>query len=202
MPLQTARRKKRNQSNRYTRSFPAALAAVVIVLWCGCGKSSAPSQSKAAESAQTAAAAGPQPLEFDACTLFNADQAGQILGTPARPVTNIGGCSYEAANATLEGWRRQVVLNVRKYKSPADANSAWEDFKALKHIHPGRQNLTALEGIGTEAYFETIPSGKLLEASVIVHSTNSDFQLKEVTDQQVPPDAIKNIAQKIAAQLP
>jgi hypothetical protein len=178
------------------------MAAMVLMACCGCGKSGAPSRSTPVEPAQTAATSGTQPLGFDACTLFNADQAAQILGTPVRPVTNIGGCSYEAANATLEGWRRQVVLNVRKYRSPAEESSAWEEFKALKHIHPGRQNLSALEGIGTEAYFETIPSGKLLEASVIVHSLNSDFQLKAVTDQKDPPDVMKSVAQKIAAQLP
>ena len=56
--------------------------------------------------------------------------------------------------------------------------------------------------MGTEAYFETIPSGKLLEASVIVHNNSSDFQLKEVTDQQqAPTEALKSVAQKIAVQL-
>jgi hypothetical protein len=199
MPLQTAKQTKQSSRNRYSTNFLPGMVAVVLMLCYGCGKSSAPSTAKPAD---PPAAPGPQPLEFDACTLFSADQAGQILGTPARPVTNIGGCSYEAANATLEGWRRQVVLNVRKYKSSAESGSAWEDFKVLKHIHPGRQNLTVLEGIGTEAYFETIPSGKLLEASVMVHTTNSDFQLKEVTDQQATPDALKSVAQKVAAQLP
>jgi hypothetical protein len=200
MPLQTAIQTKQNSRNRYSRSFSTGVVALVLMFCYGCGKSSSPPTSKQAD---PPASPGPQPLEFDACTLFSADQAAQILGTPARPVTNIGGCSYEAANATLEGWRRQVVLNVRKYKTPAESSSAWQDFKALKHIHPGRQNLTVLEGIGTEAYFETIPSGKLLEASVIVHGTNSDFQLKEVTDQeQAAPDALKSVAQKVAAQLP
>ena len=199
MPLQTAKQTKHSPRNRYSTNFLPGMVAVVLMFCYGCGKSNAPSTSKPAD---PPAAPGPQPLEFDTCTLFSADQAGQILGTPARPVTNIGGCSYEAANATLEGWRRQVGLNVRKYKSSAESSSAWEDFKVLKHIHPGRQNLTVLEGIGTEAYFETIPSGKLLEASVIVHTTNSDFQLKEVTDQQATPDALKSVAQKVAAQLP
>jgi hypothetical protein len=36
----------------------------------------------------------------------------------------------------------------------------------------------------------------------MVHTTNSDFQLKEVTDQQATPDALKSVAQKVAAQLP
>jgi len=199
MPLYTAEQTTQKSGSRCLRGFLRGMVVVGLMFGYGCGKSSAPSTSKTAD---PPVAPGPQPLEFDACTLFDANQAAQILGTPARPVTNIGGCSYEAANATLEGWRRQVVLNVRKYKSPAESRSAWEDFKVLKHIHPGRQNLTVLEGIGTEAYFEIIPSGKLLEASVIVHSTNSDFQLKEVTDQQASPDALKSVAQKVAAQLP
>jgi hypothetical protein len=202
MALQIAKRKQQKRRNRYSICIPAGMAAVALMLCCGCGESGAPSKPIPAKAAQPAANSGQQPLGFDACTLFSADEAAQILRTPVRPVTNIGGCSYEAANTTLEGWRRQVVLNVRKYKSPAEESSAWEEFKTLKHIHPGRQNLTPLEGIGTEAYYETIPSGKLLEASVIVHSINSDFQLKAVTDQKESPDAMKSVAQKIAGQLP
>jgi hypothetical protein len=140
--------------------------------------------------------------EFDACTLYSAAKAAQLLGTPVRPVTNVGGCSYESAAAFGGAWRRQTVLNVRKYKSASDEKSAWEDFKTLRHLQPGRKNLAVVSGIGAEAYLETIPNGKFTEASVIVHTSSSDFQLKEITEEKPSPDALKTIAQKVAAQLP
>ena len=92
-------------------------------------------------------------------------------------------------------------MNVRKYQTAADETSAWEDLKLLRHLRQGRQNLTVVNGIGHEAYLENIP-GKTVETSVIVHKEKSDFQLKEVTDRGASPDALKAVAQKIAAGLP
>ena len=202
MHRQIVKFQKQNPRNRYCRFLSIGMASLGLIFSFACNKNAAPTTPVPKDAVPSEAASGPQPVEFDACTLFNSDQAAQILGTPVRPVTKIGGCTYESANATLQGWRRQVVLNVRKYKSPAEESSAWEDFKTLRHLHPGRLNLTVLQGMGTEAYFETIPSGKLLEASVIVHNNSSDFQLKEVTDQQqAPTEALKSVAQKIAVQL-
>jgi hypothetical protein len=144
----------------------------------------------------------PQPLNFDACTIFSAADAAQVLGVPVRPVTNVGGCSYEAAKATSGGWRPTVALNVFKYKSAADETSAWSDQKILHHFEPGRKNLTVVTGIGSEAYLQIVPDRKNFEGPIWVHKTQSHFRLVTVNEQSPSPDTLKSAAQKIAAKLP
>ena len=95
-----------------------------------------------------------------------------------------------------------VSLAVRKYQTAADEASAWDDLKLIRSLHEGRKNLTVVNGIGTEAYLETIPEKTTVETTVIVHKEKSDFQLKEVTDRAPAPDALKALAQKVAAELP
>jgi len=191
---------KRFGLNRAPRVLIGVTAGMILVLFASCSKTAS---SPAAESTPVSAKASsdPQPVEIDACTLFSAADAARILGMPVRPVTNVGGCSYEAKPSGSETWRPHVGLNVRKYQTAADETSAWEDLKLLRHLRQGRQNLTVVNGIGHEAYLENIP-GKTVETSVIVHKEKSDFQLKEVTDRGASPDALKAVAQKIAAGLP
>src|SRR6476469_2163873 len=62
------------------------------------------------------AQADPQPVNFDACAIFSSANAAQVPGIPVRPITNAGGCSYESAKETSADWRRNVALNVFKYK--------------------------------------------------------------------------------------
>jgi hypothetical protein len=145
----------------------------------------------------------PQPLNFDACTIFSAADAAQILGVPVRPYSSLAGtCSYEAAKATSGSWHRNVALNVFKYKSGPDENSAWEDQKILRSLKPGRKNLTVLSGIGSEAYLQIAPDRGSFDAEVWVHKNLSHFHLIEVSEQTPSPDVLKAAAQKIAAKLP
>jgi hypothetical protein len=202
MNLRATKRRYQHFREKYSRLSSVCITSLIFLFSAACGKSSAPSPASPREPVQSAATSDPQPVEFDACTLYSAAEAAQLLGTPVRPVTNVGGCSYESAAAIGGAWRRQTVLNVRKYKSASDEKSAWEDFKILRHLQPGRKNLAVVSGIGAEAYLETIPNGKFTEASVIVHTSSSDFQLKEITEEKPSPDALKTIAQKVAAQLP
>ena len=146
--------------------------------------------------------ADPQPVNFDACTIFSSADAAQVLGVPVRPITNVGGCSYESAKETSGGWRRNVALNVFKYKSTADETSAWGDQKILHHFEPGRKNLTVVSGIGSEAYLQVVPDRQDFEGTIWVHKSLSHFRLIAVREQSPLPDALKAAAQKIAAKLP
>ena len=148
------------------------------------------------------AQADPQPVNFDACTIFSSADAAQVLGVPVRPITNVGGCSYESAKETSGGWRRNVALNVFKYKSAADETSAWGDQKILHHFEPGRKNLTVVSGIGSEAYLQVMPDRKDFEGTIWVHKDLSHFRLIAVSEQSPSPDILKAAAQKIAAKLP
>ena len=145
----------------------------------------------------------PQPLNFDACTIFSAADAAQIVGVPVRPTpVAAGGCGYEAAKETSSGWRRNVALNVSKYKSASDETSAWSDQKILRSLRPGRKNLTVLSGVGSEAYLQISPDHGSFDGEVWVHKNVSHFRLIEVSEQPSSPDVLKAAAQKIAAKLP
>ena len=191
---------KRSGLKRAARMLVGVTAGMILVLSASCNKPTGNPSGQAPASAK-ASSPDPQPTQFDACTLFSAADAAHILGMPVRPVTNVGGCSYEGKPSGSQTWMPYVVLNVRKYQAAADETSAWEDLKLLRHLHDGRQNLVVVNGIGTEAYLENIP-GKTVETSVIVHKEKSDFQLKEVTDRAPAPEVLKTVAQKVAAGLP
>jgi hypothetical protein len=148
------------------------------------------------------AQADPQPVDFDACTIFSSADAAQVLGVAVRPITNVGGCSYESAKEGSAGWRRHVALNVFKYKSAADETSAWGDQKILHHFEPGRKNLTVVSGIGSEAYLQVMPDRNDFEGTIWVHKNLSHFRLITVSEQSPSPDILKAAAQKIAAKLP
>ena len=193
MSFHTARVDRHAPSQRSQRLIvPALLCACLLVL------AAAATSVPAAAPAQ----ADPQPVDFDACTVFSSIDADQVLGVPVRPITNVGGCSYESAKETSAGWRRNVALNVSKYKSAADETSAWGDQKILHHFEPGRKNLTVVSGIGSEAYLQVVPDRNAFEGTIWVHKNLSDFRLIAVSEQSPSPDVLKAAAQKIAAKLP
>ena len=174
------------------RIIPALLGACLLVL------AAAATSVPAAAPAQ----AEPHPVDFDACTIFSSADAAQVLGVPVRPITNVGGCSYESAKENSAGWRRHVALNVSRYKSAADETSAWGDEKILHHFEPGRKNLTVVSGIGSEAYLQVVPDRNDFEGTIWVHKNLSHFRLIAVSEQSPSPDILKVVAQKIAAKLP
>jgi len=181
---------------RNHRFFLLAFAASLVLAAAVC-HSYAP-----LASAEVATQGGPQPLDFDACTVFSAADAAQVLGVPVRLVTHTGRCAYEAAKATSGDWRRNAAVNIFKYKSASDENSAWGDLKILRHLEPGRKNLTVLSGIGSEAYLQILPNRNVTEAELWVHKSTWHFRLVADSEQSPSPDALKAVAQKIAAKLP
>jgi len=162
----------------------------------------APLAAAAVSPAPVAAQGDPQPLDFDACTVFSATDAAQVLGVPVRPITHVGSCSYEAAKATSGAWRRFVAVNISKYKSASEENSAWGDLKILRHLEPGRKNLTVLNGIGSEAYMQILPSRNVMEAELWVHKNTWHLRLAADSEQSPSPETLKAVAQKIASKLP
>ncbi|HKQ86751.1 MAG TPA: hypothetical protein VJS43_08280 [Candidatus Acidoferrales bacterium] len=172
------------------RFFAALLCSCLLVLVMGTA------------SIPAAVPAQGDPVDFDACTIFSAADAAQVLGVAVRPITSVGGCSYESAKETSSGWRRNVALNVFKYKSAVDETSAWGDQKILHHFEPGRKNLTVVTGIGSEAYLQVVPDRSDFEATIWVHKNMSHFRLVAVSEQSPSADAMRAAAQKIAAKLP
>jgi hypothetical protein len=193
MSFHTAKFDRRSHARHSQhRIIPALVCPCLLVL------AAAATSLPAAAPAQ----ADPQPVNFDACTIFSSADAAQVLGTPVRPITNVGGCSYESAKETSSGWRRNVALNVFKYMSATDEAFAWGDQKILHHFEPGRKNLTVVSGIGSEAYLQVVPDRQDFEGTIWVHKSLSHFRLIAVREQSPLPDALKAAAQKIAAKLP
>jgi len=179
------------------------LTCWLLVLSIACAKSFTPPASATPAATPITAQGDPQPLNFDACSIFSAADAAQIVGVPVRPTpAAAGGCAYEAAKETSSGWRRNVALSVSKYKSASDENSAWDDQKILRSLRPGRKNLTLLSGVGSEAYLQISPDRNSFDGEVWVHKSLSHFRLIEVSEQPPSPDVLKAAVQKIAAKLP
>lgn len=177
--------------NRVRSGFVASVLCVGLLIFV------AP-----AASIRAAAPRQGDPVDFNACTIFSAADAAQVLGVPVRPITSVGSCSYEAAKETSGGWRRNTALKVFKYKSAGDETSGWGDQKILHHLEPGRKNLTVVSGVGSEAYLQVVPNRNVFEATLWVHKNLSHFLLVAVSEQNPSPDAMKAAAQKIAASLP
>jgi hypothetical protein len=178
------------------------LACSLLVLFFSCGGSSLPPSSATPATTPHRSPGDRQPINFDACTIFSVADAAQVLGVPVRPVTGVGGCSYEAAKETSDGWRRNVAVSVSKYQNASDEASAWDEQKILRSLRPGRKNLTVLSGVGSEAYLQISPDRNSFDGEVWVHKPLSHFRLIEVSEQPPSPDVLKAAAQKIAGKLP
>src|SRR5882724_1658161 len=89
MNFRTTKRQKENFGDTCIRIFCATVALLIFLFPAACAKSSVPSPATPSQPAQSAATSDLQPVEFDACTLFSAAEATQILGTPVRPITNV-----------------------------------------------------------------------------------------------------------------
>jgi hypothetical protein len=202
MSLHNARFGRHAQARQSQHGIiPALLCACALVLAAAATSVTTPVRA-AAHKLKLSGQADPQPVDFDACTIFSAADAAQVLGVAVRPITNVGGCSYESAKENAAGRRRHVALNVFKYKSAADETSAWGDEKILHHFEPGRKNLTVVSGIGSEAYLQVMPDRNDFEGTIWVHKNLSHFRLIAVSEQSPSPDVLKAAAQKIAAKLP
>jgi hypothetical protein len=191
---------------RKTLRLAKTLAVFVLLalIPIACGKKSEPQVSRDVQKPSAVQpVSDPQPVAVNACSLLSVEDATRVLGTRVRPRPTLpSGCAYEEKPAGSEQWESSVSLSVRQYQSAADESSAWDDLKLIRHLEPGRKNLVVLNGLGKEAYLETVPDRNAVDVTVIVHKDKSDFQLKEVTDHAPSPDALKTVADKIAGQLP
>jgi hypothetical protein len=183
--------------------IPALILACLFAIAATRGNDGSTPKASATPVPDPVVQSDPQPVSFNACTIFSAADAAQVLGVPVRPVTTVGNCSYEAYTATSGGgWHRNAALNVFKYKSAAEESSAWDDLKILRRLEPGRKNLTLLSGIGSEAFMQILPNGDAFEAQLWVHKSTWHLRLVSVTEQSPSPEVLKATAQKIAAKLP
>lgn len=144
---------------------------------------------------------------FNACSIFSAADAQQVLGVPMEPKPgnrsqNV--CMYQEAkqrpNSLMQG---TLSLTVNKRKSAGDEDKGWASLKEVRHLKAGQKNVQVLTGIGQEAYFTgNAEKGEVGVAAVIVRQGSFDFALDSMVMEYVAsPEAMKNAAKAIAGKL-
>jgi hypothetical protein len=96
-----------------------------------------------------------------------------------------------------------VALTIDKSSSKDAEDRSWAGMKEVRHLQAGEKNVKPLSGIGDEAWWTgNIQKGKAGVASVIVRKGDSHFAIDEmVLEYRGSPDAMKNVAKRIAGQL-
>jgi len=182
-------------------------ATVCFLLW-SCS-SDQPKGSNPAGSAPSSLPVNSQTpeAEFNSCSLFSLADAQQIMGAPMKvsPGSRAAKvCMYEEVTARPNSMGPgRISLTVNKRGSQAEEATGWARIKEVRHLEAGQKNVTALSGIGDEAWWDGhIEKGKIGVAGIITRKGNSDFMLDSMVIEYVgSPDAMKSIAKRIAGQL-
>ena len=186
----------------------AACGAALLILLSACSKSS--KSSGHAASSPTSASASDMPRAqappIDPCSKFTSADAQSIMGTLMKPVPGHGAnvCMYEEASpkSAADTARISLMLNVRS--SASEEDRAWHNIKVIRRLSAGEKNITQLSGIGDEAWFDgNTQNGKSGMGGIIARKGKTDFMLDSaVLTYRASADQMKNIAKKIAGQLP
>jgi len=82
-------------------------------------------------------------------------------------------------------------LNVRR--SAEEESRAWSNIKVVRQLKPGAKNVSVLNGIGDEAWFDGhVEKGKLGTGGVLAHKGRSDFMLESaVLAYRASPEIIE-----------
>lgn len=188
-------------------SAKIASATLCFLLWsCSSDQPKASDAGGNASSSLPVTSQTPE-AEVKACSFFSLADAQQIMGAPMKvsPGTRAAKvCMYEEVterpNSMGPG---RVSLAVNKRGSQAEENIGWARIKEVRHLEAGQKNVSALNGIGDEAWWDGhIEKGKIGVAGIVARKGNSDFMLDSMVIEYVgSPDAMKSIAKRIAGQL-
>jgi hypothetical protein len=142
----------------------------------------------------------------DVCSRFSAEDAARIMGGPMKRVQNRGAnvCMYEEVTPKPAGGSTgTVALTLNRRSTAATENASWASLKGVRHLEVGQKNTKPLAGVGEEAWWTgNIEKGKIGVASVIARKGSSDFMLDVmVLDYHASPDALQDVAKKIAGGL-
>jgi hypothetical protein len=188
-------------------------AIVALALFGILGCSSQPSNSggvtvRPSSSNSTAAtSAEPQANQVNVCTLFSAADAQSIMGVPMKlsdKTNQQRNCMYEEAKARPNTiGPGTVALTLVQSKSADEENRAWASMKETRHLQAGEKNVQVLSGIGDEAFFTgNTQKGKVGVAGLIARKGKSHFAIDTMVLEYIAsPDAMKNVAKRVAGQL-
>lgn len=187
----------------------AKIAAVTLcfLLWsCSSDQPKASNAEGNTSPALTINSQSPE-AEVNACSFFSAADAQQIMGAPMKvsPGSRAAKvCMYEEVTARPNSMGPgRVSLTLNKRGSQSEETSGWARVREVRHLEAGQKNVSALNGIGDEAWWDGhVEKGKIGVAGIIARKGNSDFMLDSMVIEYVgSPDAMKSIAKRIAGQL-
>jgi len=182
-------------------------ATLCFLLWSCSGDQ--PKASNAGGDASSSLPVNSQPPEaqVNACSFFSAADAQQIMGAPMKvsPGSRAAKvCMYEEVTARPNSMGPgRVSLTVNKRGTQAEETAGWARIREVRHLEAGQKNVTALSGVGDEAWWDGhIEKGKIGVAGIIARKGNSDFMLDSMVIEYVgSPEAMKSIAKRVASQL-
>lgn len=196
---------------RIAKGCPRLFCFASLVALTACTSSTQPAASNAGPAAASSSSTAPSVTtsqdDFDACSMFSAADAQNVMGAPMKPSPISRPkrvCMYvEVAAKPNSMGPGSVTLTVNKRKSQEDENRAWSNLKVVRHLQTGEKNVQALSGIGDEAWFDGhIEKGKVGVASIVARKGASDFMLDNmVIEYRASPDTLKAIAKRVAGQL-
>jgi hypothetical protein len=187
--------------------FAAVVVLASSLLFVSCNSTQPATAGGGASAGAQSPSVVPAAPEFNACSLFSANDAQEIMGAPMKvsPGTRAAKvCMYEEVterpNSMGPG---RISLTVNKRGSTEEESRGWATLKEVRHLEAGQKNTSSLSGIGDEAWWTgNIEKGKIGVAGVIVRKGSSDFALDSMVIEYVgSPSAMKAIATRVAGQL-
>ncbi|HEY2906705.1 MAG TPA: hypothetical protein VGJ29_12465 [Vicinamibacterales bacterium] len=144
--------------------------------------------------------AAQSPPASTVCALLSLEDAQRIMGGPMKLKPNRGAivCMYELTEGS-----GTVALTVVRSSDHAAEERAWASMKETRHLQTGQKNTKSLPGVGDEAWFTgNVEKGKVGVAAIVARKGNAHFAIDVMTlDYRASPDALNQVARKIAQQL-
>jgi hypothetical protein len=190
----------------------AATAIFLFSISCKSSSSNTASQSPATPTPAVTSSGGsdvqPQSpkAQMDPCSLFSPADAQEITGVPMKLSPGHGDivCMYEETSPKpgLDTARVSLMLNVESSVEKEDKE--WKNTKDIRRLKPGEKNITKLNGIGDEAWFDgNAEKGKVAVGGILARKGKADFALQSaVLQYRSSLEKMKEIARRIAGRLP
>jgi len=189
----------------------AALA--LSLLSASCGSSSSKTATGGATPTPASASSGTSDVqpqspkaEIDPCSLFSPADAQAITGVAMKRSPGHGAivCMYEEISPKPDMDTARISLMVNVARSMDEEDKEWKNTKDIRRLKPGEKNITKLNGIGDEAWFDgNAEKGKVGLGGILARKGKADFALQSaVLQYRSSLEKMKETARRIAGQLP
>ena len=189
---------------------PIVFSAILICyLLCSCSGPAQPNAGPGSPTPASNSSADVQPqsptAKIDPCSKFTEADAQAIMGVPMKVSPGHGAvvCMYEEVSPKSGVDTARVSLTLHVYNSPQEEDRAWNNMKVVRRLKAGEKNITQLNGIGDEAWWDGhIEKGKVDVGGVLARKGSADLMLESATlGYRASAEQIKVIAKRVADYL-